>query len=382
LSPSNRTAERLKALDRALAAGKVTLEQADAERKRLAALGDSWEARWTLADGKTERTKTFRGKGAEKKARDHEAEQKLLVKRGEAQDPLQARATVAKVLDFYLAEKMHRDGLPRPSLKNARAHRNNIVAVWGERFTLETLDADPEPHMRRLKRELERKFPGGAWNNKVTLRAALAYWIRRRRLRILNPADVIDWGKPKNARKQRLSFEQHRRAVAAATKVGQAWLPIFLECGWETGWRSGEIQDWRIERLHLEPTGEDFPWVLTLIEKQGEEAPVYEEKPFTFRLAGLLKAVIGRRTEGPLWPLQRTQHDRWVRRALDEAGLGDYRFHDYRRSIKQRLEGSDDGLVADYTGHDEEMHDRYSKAGRDRRDFYPLLLRLEPEKKI
>jgi integrase len=234
--------------------------------------------------------------------------------------------------------------------------------------------------MKRLKRELMRKFPGGHWNNKVTLRAAIAYWCRRKRLHMANPVDVVDWEKPRNARKERIPFDGHRKAVAVGSRLQPAWLPVFLECGWETGWRSGEIQDWRVERLHLDPEGEDFPWVLTLIEKQGQEAPVYEEKPFSFRLGALLKAYLKGRTEGPVWPLGRTATDRWWRRAFDEAGLAGKRFHDYRRSIKKRLEdaGVSDEWAAEYAGHDEDVHKDYKRAGRARQDFHPLLRKLEP----
>lgn len=378
LSPSDRTAERLRGLDKALAAGRISQEAYAQKRAALEALGPSYEARWTLADGRTERTKTFRGPGAKKKAADHEAEQKALVRLGLAQDPRQTKATVAKVLDWYLAEKMTRDGKQRKSFRNARAHRDNILEVWGDRLTLEALCADPEPLMLKLKKALKRKFPGGHWNNKVTLHAAIAYWCRRKQLRTLNPVDVIDWEKPDNKRKIRIPFDGHRRAVAAASKLQPAWLPLFLECGWETGWRSGEIQDWRVERLHLE-AGEDFPWVLTLIEKRGEDEPVYEEKPFTFRLGSLLRPLVKGRTHGPLWPLGRTATDRWVRRAFDEAGLQKYRFHDYRRSIKKRMEeaGIEDGMGGDYTGHGEEMHQRYKRAGRARQDFHGLLRKLE-----
>lgn len=379
MSPSNRTAERLRSLEKDFAAGKVDAEAYSRKRKQLEDLGPRFEARWTLADG-SERTKTFKGRGAEAKALAHETEQKALVRRREAQDPKDLRATIAAVLDFYLKEKMHKDGEPRESFKNARAHRNNILAVWGDTFTLDALDRDPEPHMKRLKRDLMLKFPGGHWNNKVTLRAAIAYWMKRKRLRLLNPVDVIDWPQPDNERTQRISFEGHRKALQAAHQLRPAWLPTFLECGWETGWRTGEIQDWRIERLHLSPEGEDYPWVETLIEKQGEDEPVYEEKPITFRLAALLRGYIGNRTEGPLWPLKRTMTDRWVRRALDRAGLEDYQFHDYRRSIKKRMEeaGVSDDLGGDYTGHGEEMHARYKKAGRGRQDFHGVLRKLEP----
>lgn len=384
MSPSNRTAERLRALEKAVAAGKLSPDKAAEERARLEKHGASWEARWTLSDGKSERFKTFseteHGKKAKRMAEDYEREQKLLVQRGEGQDHQFSRATIARVLDYYLAEKMHLDGEPRESFKNARAHRKNILAIWGDRFTLEALDADPEPHMKKLKRELMKKFPGGHWNNKVTLKAALAYWIRRKRLRILNPVDIIDWPQPDNARKERFSWDQHRKNVTTARGPAYpAWLPTFFESGWETGWRSGEIQDWHIERLHLNPTGEDFPWVLTLIEKQGEEEPVYEEKPITWRLAGLLRALIGGREEGPLWPRKRTATDRWVRRVLNEAGHQGKRFHDYRRSMKKRLEdaGVAPRMADDYVGHGEEMGDRYKT--RQREDFEAALRKLEPD---
>lgn len=377
MSPSNRTEERLRALEKSFAAGKVSPEAYAKKKAQLEALGPSFEARWTLADGKTERTKTFRGRGAEKKAVEYEAEQKALLRLGLSQDPRESGATMARVLDYYLSEKMTRDGKPRTSYRNARAHRNNIVEAWGERFTLEALDRDPEPHLLRLKRTLKKKFPGGHWNNKVTLRAAIAYWIRRKRLRMLNPVDVIDWPAPDNKRKERISFEAHRAIVAAASRLGQPWLPTFLEEGWETGWRSGEIQDWQAERFEFKVKKEDFPRVKTLIEKKGGEAPVYEVKPITWRAANLVRRLLAGRTYGPVWPLRRSAVDRWVRKAFEAAGYGHLRFHDYRRSIKKRMEdaGVSRARGAAYTGHGEDMHDAYNLHLLE--DLQDVLRRLE-----
>jgi integrase len=374
MSPSDRTADRLKALDKALAAGKVTPEQAAAERKRLQALGPRWEARWTLPDGKTERTKTFKSKKA---AADYEAEQKVLVRRGESHDPQHVKTTLAAVLDFYLAERMHTpDGRRKGSYKNARAHRDRIVRIWGDRFTLEAFDHDPESHVAFLKRRLEKEVgESSAWNNRATGRAAVAYWIKRKRLRILNPFDAFDWRVKKVVRKDRITWENHAAICQEAAKIAP-WVRVFFEMGWETGWRAGEIHDWAWERLHLNPAAEDFPWVETLTEKKRFDKPVYEEKPITFRAAALLRSL-GPKAEGPVWPLKRCQHDRYIHRAFLAAGLGHLRFHDYRRSFKTRAEeaGITAPMRAAYTGHSLAMDKRYLIHGL--KEYEAVLRRLE-----
>jgi integrase len=374
MSPSNRTAERLRALEKARDAGKVTQEDFARQKARLEALGPSYVARWTLADGKTERTKTFKSKTA---AARYEAEQRVLVRRGEAQDPQHVKTTLAGILDFYLAERMHApDGQRKGSYKNARAHRDRIVRIWGDRFTLEALDVDPERYVSHLKTRLEKEVgETSAWNNRATGRAAVAYWIKRKRLRILNPFDAYDWRVQKVIRKDRITWGDHLALCREAAKLAP-WVRVFFEMGWETGWRAGEIHDWAWERLRLNPPAEGFPWVQTLTEKKLFDKPVYEDKPISFRAAGLLR-TLGPKAAGPVWPCKRTMHDRYIHRAFLAAGLGHLRFHDYRRSFKTRAEeaGVNPQMRAAYTGHGLEMDKRYLVHGI--KEYEAVLRRLE-----
>jgi integrase len=334
MSPADRTVKEIAAVRRSIAAGKLSPEAGEARIKDLERRGPVYLARWELPNGR-ERTKSFKGKGAEKRAAEYEAEQKGKVRRREHDDPQGIRATVAEVLDFYLVKMAG-----RASIKNVRAHRADILEVWGERLTLEKLDRNPDALIDELREKLEEKHgdPKTAWNRKVTAQAAINYYLRKKRLRMINPFLGAEWPQPESKRTQAPDFRDYQGMLREAEKPGYpAWLPALFINGWEHALRMGEYLSWRWEGATLDPAGDDLPWVKTEVEKQGKGRKVWRELPLTKAAAEALRAIpVQNKETGAIFPLKRTMVDRWVRRALDKSGNEDFNFHDFRRSWKRR----------------------------------------------
>ncbi|MDQ2999861.1 MAG: site-specific integrase [Fibrobacterota bacterium] len=333
MSPADRTVKEIAAVRKAMAAGKTSPEDGEKRIQALEKRGAVYVARWELPNGR-ERTKSFSGKGAEKRAAEHEAEQKGKVRRREHDDPAGIRATVAAVLDFYLVKMAG-----RASIKNIRAHRADILEVWGDRLTLEKLDRSPDTLIDELRARLQKKQDAKtAWNRKVTAQAAITYYLRKKRLRMINPFLGADWPQPESKRTQAPDYRDFQAMVKEAQKPGYpAWLPALFACGWEHALRMGEYLSWRWEGTTLDPAGNDLPWVKTEVEKQGKGKKVWRELPLTRDAAQALRSIpVANKETGPVFPLKRTMVDRWVRRALDASGNQGFNFHDFRRSWKRR----------------------------------------------
>jgi hypothetical protein len=366
MSPANRTAQEIVAVRKALALGRISQAQADKKIASLEARGAAYEARWTLPNGK-ERTKTFsvkkHGKNAERKAEQHEALMKAQVASREHSDPHQLRTTVASILYGY------RDAMKaRSSATNVPAHVRDVVEFWGDRMTLEKLDRDPETLIYDLRAHLEQKHASKktAYQRKITTRAAILKFLRKKRMRMVDPFLGIDWPDPKskrNACPTVRDFEdlmrEADRLVSHETKHGISrdgkyrkypiWLPTLISLGRWHALRIGEFLSWRWEWTELEPTdGAQFAWVKTMQEKQHTEEPVFRELPLFKPAREALQAMPASNKEvGPIFPMGRETTDKWWRACYDAAGKQHLIFHDWRRlfdrenahlSQRQRME--------------------------------------------
>jgi len=343
MSPNDRTAREIATVKKALAAGSISPEAAQAKLAMLEKRGASFEATWTLPNGK-ERVKTFSvakyGKRAQKMAAEYEAEQSLKVKSREHSDPQLLRTTVAEVLRIYLEEHM----AGRESFKNVRAHNRDILEVWGDRMTLERLDRDPDMLIQELRTQLEAKHKDEktAWQRKVTAQAAIGRFLKKKRMRMINPFLGADWPQPESKRTECPTPTDFADMMAEANRLdkdGQRihpwWTSLLLTLGWEHALRTGEFQSWRWEWTVLEPTdGDRFPYVRTKVEKQHKKTVVWRELALYKGAADALKATPVRNKEaGPIFPLKRSATDRAIRRILDAAGKQHLTFHDFRRSF-------------------------------------------------
>ncbi len=367
MSPHDRNQKRITTIRNAMRAGR--LKQDDGERmiQKIEGEGPRIVARYTDPLGKevTEPAKDW------KDAERIEAARTAEIDRGTFVAPKLLDATLIEVLDFYLARKMMRNGKPRESYKNARAHRDHAARLLGPKLTLRTLLQDPgilSWHFRQgeakrlypsLYKQIDFAKGGTTLNYLITLSAAAGFYTKKNLIQVANPFDVIDRTWKKGKRQKAIQEAEHALLVATARSLDQernapfpAWLPAYFEAGWETGWRAGEVQDWAWERLTLDPEGDDLPWVKTLVEKQHEEEPVYEEKPITDRLADLLRALPATQKErGRVFPAGRSTIDKAARRVFNQAGLSHLTFHDYRRSMRNRIKRIE-GMLAQGLGHE------------------------------
>lgn len=379
MSPLDRNAKRITTIRNAMRAGRLKKEDGERMIAKIEGEGPKIVARYTDPLGRevTEPAKDW------KDAERIEAMRKREMESGAFVAPKLLDATLLEMLDFYLTKKMHRNGKPRESFKNARAHRDHAERLLGPRVTLRQIlqdrgilayhfgQAEPRPTHRSFKR-VDFTSPGSTLNYLITLSAAAAYYIKKHLLQVANPFDVVDRTWKKGRRLEKITWEQHLRLIEAARGIDPeterpfpAWVAAYFEAGWETGWRAGEVQDWAWERLTLDPPAGDLPWVKTLIEKQHQEVPVYEEKPISERLAAILRALPAPQKErGRVFLGGRTTVDRTARRVFNVAGLPGKKFHDYRRSMRDRVKLIEGllpvGLGAQYQGWaDGEMPERY-----------------------
>lgn len=381
MTPLDRNQKRITTIQNQVKAGKLSQAEGDRLIAKIKASPPKIYARYKDPHGrdKYEKAKTWEDAEA------IEAQRSKEIQVGEYTPQDLLKTPFVQVLEYYFKNRMIRATGPRAGAKSARAHIDHAARMLGRKLTLGQIDKDPDllawhfrlteevkPAYKFFKR-VEFATPGTTQNYFITLSAATKYFLRKKRIRMLNPFDSLDRPWKKGVRKQVISWTLHCKLVRTAA-TGRyegdpfpAWLPAYMESGWETGWRAGEIQDWHWERMTLEPADpDDFPYILTLEEKQGEGEPVYTEKPITPRLASILKALGAPQKErGRVWPLGRSQTDKYVQRCFAAAGADDFTFHDYRRSFKRRIQEAalpiPEKLAMDYTGHKtRETHDRYT----------------------
>ena len=372
--PFDSTEKKIKEIHRLLSSGKMDHGKALSRLESLESLGPVWVARWELPSGKT-RTRAC---GSFKEAQEREILERAKMKIGEGVDLLPLKASIADVLDFYLEKQMK----GKVSYKNARAHADHCKALIG-RVRLNVLDRNPEAILDQYFEDLPDKFPASfrtdksVWNNKTILKAALTFYIRKKRLRILNPVDVMDMPMPKNPRQLFPTLAEHEaRIIEAGKSIYPRWVQALLIAGWEHGLRMGEYLSWTWEGATLDAVGEDLPWMRTIIQKQRKtKSPeeVWREIPLSAATVAALMAIpAGNRERGKIWTVSRATVDLWVRRVLDACGQNHLQFHDNRRAWKLRHLHTPQALRMKAQGHKTEAMDAwYLVMGR--KELEPLV---------
>lgn len=388
MSPADRTAQEIAKIRRAMGSGKMTPDKAAPMLKALEARGASYEARWELPNGK-ERIKTFSvkkyGKLAEKKAEQYEALMKAQVGAREHSDPLLLRTTVADVLTQY---RDHMKG--RESFRNVRSHVSDIIEVWGDRLSLERLDRDPDGLIQELRTQMEAKHAiKTAWQRKVTAQAAIGRFIKKKRLRLVNPFPGADWPQPESKRDAFPYPEDYRDLMAEAdrlkkdgSRVYPWWGGVLITLGWTHALRTGEFQSWRWEWTVLEPTGGDrFPYVRTLVEKQHKKDPIFREIPLYKEAAeALRRAPVRNKETGPIFPRRRSATDKLIRKIFNAAGKEHLTFHDFRRSFDRNHPELTTRERMELLGHATEKASNHYRQQLERRKMEALVAgSYEPE---
>jgi integrase len=339
--PQNKYLQKLRA---DVAKGLLSKEDGAERIAKLEKKPKKFIARWTLPDG-NEGTKTFPTK---REAKLYEEEMRVFVRMGAASAPKHLRVKMETVFDFYLQNKM----AGKASYPNARAHCRHAVQVLGASLTLERFDAHADSILlkKRYEKDLREAFPeafqsqSSMFNHRTYVHSAVAYWIKMKRLRMVNPYQIWSVDKPDNARKRAPTFDEFKRLLAAVRdKKYPVWMTAHLVMAWEHGRRLSEHASLRWENCHLSPGAQDLPWVKIRSLKQGGRREVWSEIPLFADTREALVMLQGIQTEGPVFAASPYVLAYWNRMAIEEAGLAGLRFHDFRRSYRNR---NDD--MADY----------------------------------
>lgn len=329
MSPFDQTAKSITKLRRDASAGKIDPGEAAAKIRALEKKGPRWVARWTLANGR-EATRVCK---SEKEARATEARMAAKVAAGDVSETSHLRAKVSEVLAFYLQNKLAGKG----SFTSARAHLTRAAEHIGHlRLDKVNARADEILHGYLFDTAAE-AYPSRKtlWNHKVYLAAAFAFWIRRKRLLIVNPWNVVDFPNPGSRRTTTPSFADYTKILAEASKPGvEPWVRVVFILAWEHGRRGGEIHTLDWSNIHLSPGAEDLPWARFTTLKQGGEA--FDDVPLYADSAAALRGLWSRQKAGRVFPWKRKAHDLHIRAVLDAAGFPDLWLHDFRRAWNNR----------------------------------------------
>src|SRR5690606_14252476 len=136
------------------------------------------------------------------------------------------------------------------------------------RFTLEEIDGDPDHilggHIARLRSLDARKF--GSHNRvriyMILLKAAFAKYIKTKRLRVINPWNIIDMPAAGERRTEKWTEENYQDALRRAREPDfPSYLAAYIVSRFEQGLRAGEVFSWRWETTQLSPTDGSLPWL-------------------------------------------------------------------------------------------------------------------------
>jgi integrase len=360
MSPFDQTAKSIAKIRRDVQAGKIAPSEAEKKIRALEKKGPRFVARWTLPSGK-EATKVCR---TAREAKALESQKGALAKLGEHEVPKYLRAKMSEVYAYYLDNKLK----GRTSYPNAKAHCRYSVEALGD-ITLEKLDAQADRIFlnKAYEKLIVARFPesfgseSSIFNHRTYIHSAVAYWIKMRRLRIVNPVQIWEVGKPDNVRKRTPSFVEYSRLLAVTQGPGfPAWFPVHLILGWEHGRRLGEHASLTWEGVHLNPPGEDLPWIHIRILKSGGKRESWHEIPLTYDAAKALRSIWTPGATGPVFAARVHVLADWYRKAQKKAGLTDLRFHDFRRAYRNRNDAMDRAMRMSLQGKKTtEMDDRY-----------------------
>lgn len=260
------------------------------------------------------------------------------------------RHTLAELIDRYLL-----DVLPR---KKGAPKQRQQLQWWREQLGTFALSDLTPPLLAEYRDKLAAGFPGTEPRGPATVvryLAALSHClsIAVKEYQWLDDSPMRRVSKPKEPRgRVRFLSEQERAALLSACEASaNPYLFPVVVLALSTGMRAGEIMalEWRDVDLAR-------GWLTLRETKNGERRGV----PLAGKAFELLKehARIRRRVDTPLlWPGVRPDRPMDLRqpweKALKQAGIEDFRFHDLRHSAASYLamNGASLNEIADVLGH-------------------------------
>lgn len=330
MTPFDQTAKSITTRKREVAKGKLTPEAGEKAIEYLKKKGASWVARWRLPSGKYATKAGFKTK---KQAEQYEARMAARIEAGDVAAPMNTRAKVSEICDFYLEHQIGDKTLKY----NVRPHMAFAKEQIGD-MRLDRIAANAHTILNTyIFTTAEKRYPNKStlFNHFVYLRAAFRFWAKKKQLMMADPWAVVDFENPKVPRTTTMTFDDYTRCLAEAQKPENAgvhpWLPLMFVVAWEYGRRTGETHALRWEHIHLKPQGHDLPWFRIQALKQGRV--VLDDLPLTADTYRVLKALWKGEKEGAVVPVHRSVVTKWVRKVMDAAGCVGMILHDSRRGF-------------------------------------------------
>lgn len=304
--------------------------------------GEEWHVKFRDSFGKWRAEKVpaqYRGKrGADR----YEKIKVVEVDRGEYYCKNLRMASIEEICDYYLDTKMK----TKASYSSAKTICGNIKRHLGL-VRLNRLNIDPEFLIDFFNDFPETEWaPKYIWNYRATLRAAIAHWLKMKRVIMANPIDLVEIEKGTKVMDYVPTKQDFESIIMASYTVGlpDAIRNIYVAV-YETGLRINEILVRQLEDISLEVPIFDadgkalkIPYYSTFISKQHKKVKV--QLPMSKPLFNALRNQIGNRHSGSVWQVEQSRLYETLREAnlLKEAKVSfDRPFHDFRKTVKHRL---------------------------------------------
>lgn len=341
--------ERIRALEKAVAAGKMDPMKAAARIAELAARPDYWVRGY---DGPKEIRKHVTPPHSEAAAKRLAAKVDAELAGGTFTPEALLRATFREMLAGYMKK--------REGDKSARTYAKAGEAMIGG---LRLIDAHQRIQILvdHIRLDLPKRWTAEKtrWNYLLVLQAAVQLYLdSHQQLNLKNPVrtakKLAEARMGTQKRTQYPAPEEYRLHVQMAKKRPfPAWFWVLVTAYGETGFR-GEmiVQGFRWERLHLEHRpGRELPWIEIQVSKQkGEARGQFQQFPISRELRDALLSLPGPKEYGPVFPIKNIPGKHW-RRLFALCGTPHLIPHDYRRLWKVRYLDHNPKLTAKGMGH-------------------------------
>ncbi|NLD92184.1 MAG: phage integrase family protein [Fibrobacter sp.] len=302
--------------------------------------------------------------------------------------PVIRKTTIVDMVDFFLIyrkKKVDRAGKNGgySSAKTICLHIANDIG----KLTFDQCRENPQ-RLQDYIDNLPVIHPGWSpkycWNIVKELKAIFSTWINKKLLSIPNPMNAIDEPLPDTRVIQYVPTQEDYEKIITTGLKERVRLDVLRLIGAVryTGFRVGEILQWRCEDCVLKPTDGGLPYIWVEISKQRHKTRV--PRPIRSELVPILQEQINGRSEGPVWPWKTPPY-----KLLDIYEWGDHNgrngyperlkfkgtlyqvagvevprpFHDFRKTVKLELKRllGDSKKARDYQGHkSESMDDWYT----------------------
>lgn len=241
------------------------------------------------------------------------------------------RVPLKEIFTAYLDERMS----GKSGERSARCLLAHATGMIGE-YRLDLVDRKPALLVNHIRDGLPVQWaPKYRHNYFITIRAALNYWIRFRRLTLKNPCDLIQMDPGTRIMDEVPTLDELDALLTQSIVVGLPdWIRRLFVVSWETGRRIGEIMRMTPQDCALDEA-QPYVWFNASKQKRAMRKP----KPITKRCAeALQEQIVERSKTADLWPTKNPPYKVLNGSGLREAANWRHRwFHDNRKSAEVRF---------------------------------------------